>query len=250
MHKQSAKELVQQRTLSGFGVVLIDKGEGFFTTRQSGRDKVRTGSAFWLFPNVVHSYGPDQAWKERWLLFDGALCSAMAAQGYLDPARAVTYVGHDAEAMAAFGRAWRAYQAGGPHAVALASAALTEFIIRAATAKQAMGGATLRDHIAERAMRILDERAVEGVSPAEIARGLGVPHSTLRRRFSMATGFSLRDYAISVRLRRSQELLVTTKLPIAEVAYHAGFADPFYFTRLFTKRVGMTPSVFRRLGHP
>ena len=55
----------------------------------------------------------------------------------------------------------------------------------------------------------------------------------------------------AMRLERASDMLADPRargLPVADVAYRNGFLDPGYFTRLFRKRFGITPSEWRA-GH-
>jgi methylphosphotriester-DNA--protein-cysteine methyltransferase len=49
-----------------------------------------------------------------------------------------------------------------------------------------------------------------------------------------------------VRLRRASELLITTALPVADVAKRAGFSSTSIFSLAFSQLYGMDPSRFRR----
>ena len=73
----------------------------------------------------------------------------------------------------------------------------------------------------------------------------GERHINLYRLFKEETGKSLQEYLIEFRLRKACELLRTTSYSIGAVACSVGYADPLYFTRLFHKRVGMSPTVYR-----
>jgi transcriptional regulator GlxA family with amidase domain len=135
-------------------------------------------------------------------------------------------------------------------AVPLATAALHELIVRAHAVELGLIGLSARvaDGGVRRAIRYLEAHAAEALGPTDVARALGISYAALRRRFRSHTGFSLQEYAIAVRLRRAKELLYAGEHSVAEVAAACGFADPYYFTRLFTRRVGMSPSRFRREG--
>ncbi|RME70993.1 MAG: AraC family transcriptional regulator, partial [Verrucomicrobia bacterium] len=54
------------------------------------------------------------------------------------------------------------------------------------------------------------------------------------------------DYFNRLKVQRACELLATTTLSIAEIAEQLGFDDPYYFSRLFRKIMGMAPRVYRR----
>lgn len=49
-------------------------------------------------------------------------------------------------------------------------------------------------------------------------------------------------------LQEARRLLRYSAVPVSEISYQLGFADPAYFSRFFTKRTGMPPSQFRLTG--
>jgi len=254
MRQSQERPGCRNRQLPCFGVVLVAEGSGFFHSEATGRQAVHAPCLLWLFPEVAHSYGSAPRWRERWMLFDGAMASAFHRQGFIDPHRAMQALGDGlapADIEGCFARAWQAFTDGGPLAVPLAAAAVHELIVRAhAQHSGLLGGASTDDALVARAVALLDAEATDSISPREIAERLGVAYPTLRRRFRRQTGYSLQDYAISVRLRHARELLHGSELSIGAIAERCGFHDPYYFSRLFTARVGVSPSAFRRHGLP
>ncbi len=63
--------------------------------------------------------------------------------------------------------------------------------------------------------------------------------------FSQEIGESFRDYLNNVRLNYAKELLRTTNIKCAEVAYQSGYNDSHYFSTFFKKKTGFTPQQFR-----
>jgi len=102
------------------------------------------------------------------------------------------------------------------------------------------------EHLAERAQQVIDSLAEQHVSAADVARRLGVSLRSLLFAFRARFGRTPTQYLRDVRLRRAQQLLLTTDLSIAEVAVRTGFRDASYFDRAFKKRFGVTPLIFRR----
>ena len=49
-------------------------------------------------------------------------------------------------------------------------------------------------------------------------------------------------------LQEARRLLRFSAVPVSEISYQLGFADPAYFSRFFTKRTGTPPSQFRQVG--
>lgn len=63
--------------------------------------------------------------------------------------------------------------------------------------------------------------------------------------FSQETGETFIEYLTKVRISKSKELLLTTSLRSADIAYEVGFGDPHYFSYIFKKHTGISPREFR-----
>lgn len=74
----------------------------------------------------------------------------------------------------------------------------------------------------------------------------GVSLAHFRKLFKRETALSPGRYALKIRLQQAAQMLVSTPLPIAEVAERNGFDDIYYFSKLFKKYHGHSPREFRR----
>lgn len=74
---------------------------------------------------------------------------------------------------------------------------------------------------------------------------LAVSTNYLNRCVSAVFNKSAKQVILEVAIMHSQLLLVETTKPIATIAYELEFEDPSYFTRLFKKLVGLTPTAYR-----
>ena len=83
-------------------------------------------------------------------------------------------------------------------------------------------------------------------SLAELAAGVGVHPVTLARAFRRTFGCTIGEYLRRLRIERAAEQLATGTQPLAEIALAAGFADQSHFSNVFRRRVGMSPSAYRR----
>ncbi len=63
--------------------------------------------------------------------------------------------------------------------------------------------------------------------------------------FSQTTGMTFTKYLIDLRMTKARELLFSTSMRSSEIAYAVGYNDPHYFSYLFKKCSGVTPSEFR-----
>src|SRR3546814_13050646 len=73
----------------------------------------------------------------------------------------------------------------------------------------------------------------------------GLPERSFDRRFRKATGMSPLAYVHTLRLEEAKQQLEATRLPIEAVAAECGYEAAGYFSRLFTRRVGLTPANYR-----
>jgi LacI family transcriptional regulator len=109
----------------------------------------------------------------------------------------------------------------------------------------------LDDREAAAAVRFIREHAcdADGLTIDEVADQLAMSRSVLQRRFKTATGRTLHDEILRVRLGRAKELLAATDLPIATVAERLGFKHQEYMGDVFRKRLGVTPAQYRKAHH-
>lgn len=79
----------------------------------------------------------------------------------------------------------------------------------------------------------------------ELASELCVGRVQLNRKVKAITGFKTTEYIHVIRIAKAKEMLDTTALSIGEIALKCGIEDVGYFSTLFRKSVGMTPTAFR-----
>jgi len=80
----------------------------------------------------------------------------------------------------------------------------------------------------------------------QAAQMSGRSPSAVTRLFKKITGKSYKQYQMEFRLQRAAELLLNQPgRTVAEIAISCGFEDPFYFSRIFHKHTGFSPSNYR-----
>jgi len=95
------------------------------------------------------------------------------------------------------------------------------------------------------AKEIVHERLSDSLSLSDVARLLGVHPAHLAKMFRSHYHCTLGDYIRALRLDRASELLVRSEQSLSATALAAGFYDQSHFARLFKRRFGVTPGVFR-----
>jgi transcriptional regulator GlxA family with amidase domain len=82
---------------------------------------------------------------------------------------------------------------------------------------------------------------------SELARELGLPLDKLSAAFLQAVGIRPSAYLKAAQVRRAQQLLRTTAMPLNRIAYTAGFGTRTTFFRAFRRMTGITPAAYRHL---
>lgn len=85
------------------------------------------------------------------------------------------------------------------------------------------------------------------LSSTYIAEKMAVSSSQLNRKLNGITGCSTIGYILLVKLNKAKKMLQNTANSVSEVAYACGFDDPSYFSRVFKKEFGISPSQYQKL---
>lgn len=100
-------------------------------------------------------------------------------------------------------------------------------------------------HSMESSLAFLRHNLDRPVTLAEMARQAGLSESHFSRLFKEQTGHSPLDYFIYLKMQQACALLAVTDLAVKEVSQSVGYGDCYYFSRLFKKVVGVSPSAYR-----
>ncbi len=79
----------------------------------------------------------------------------------------------------------------------------------------------------------------------ELAAQAGQSVSYYSKLFKEQTGQAPMDYFLQLKIRKACDLLNQSEATVAEIASKVGYADPYYFSRLFKKIQGSSPTVYR-----
>lgn len=86
----------------------------------------------------------------------------------------------------------------------------------------------------------------EPLSVTQISKHIGVERRRFAYLFERYTGMTPNHYLTTFRMKRSRELLRIDQYTVAEVAELVGYHDSFYFSRVFKKYNGLSPSDYRK----
>lgn len=79
-----------------------------------------------------------------------------------------------------------------------------------------------------------------------MAREVALSPGQFNRTFKAVFGQTPQQTRIAARLELAKRLLITDSMPVTDICAAAGFASLGTFSHVFTQRIGVAPSVFRR----
>ena len=74
----------------------------------------------------------------------------------------------------------------------------------------------------------------------------GVSQNQLIRDFKKVYGMTPMRFLLNCRLQYAKNLLDTTEMEITEIAFASGFMDSGYFSKMFRRKYGITPTDWKK----
>lgn len=236
------------RILDGYYIVFITNGSGTFESAKTAPQVVEAGTCFILFPGIWHRYKPNPrvGWEEYWVGFNGVYPAQLMTK-FFYPDKPFIKTGLNKELLAAFTQLLTAVsqaQIGYPQLISgitlqvlgiLNNIRLTETVDN-----------NPESIWVSQAVFMLQNQLCENIHMESLVEGFPISYSKFRKSFKRLTGKSPNQYHLDLRLDKAEELLKSTNMTIKEIGYHTGFDSPYYFSRLFKAKFGVSPKAFRR----
>lgn len=103
------------------------------------------------------------------------------------------------------------------------------------------------DNQAQDAAYYMEQNYSRPITMQKVAAYVNFTENYLCSVFKKKYGVPPRQYLVNYRIEMARHILKTSpELSISEVAESCGFNDPLYFTRVFHKKTGLTPTDYRR----
>lgn len=96
-------------------------------------------------------------------------------------------------------------------------------------------------------LEYIQDNYADPITLTGVARKFHFNASYLSSHFTAQNGEGFNEYLNKVRLEKAMELLTTTEKTISDISASVGYSDQSYFTKVFKKQAGISPSQYRRL---
>ncbi len=233
---------------SGYMIHYVLGGKGRF--RKGGKIYyLKEGDAFLICPDELIYYEADRKspWIYTWIGFQG-----VKIREYLNRTSLLSgpvfHYGRDDRIRLCHEKMFEANQLKNNRDLIMNSI-LYEYLFLLASKfpKEQVAAGEKQAVYVEEALKYLEmQYDSSSITVQAVADYLGLDRSYLHRVFRKATGVPPQEYLLDLRIRKSCSLLRQTNLPVAVIALSVGYEDTLYFSRLFKKKKGVSPSDYRK----
>lgn len=109
--------------------------------------------------------------------------------------------------------------------------------------------ATMHEHttvdIVREAQKFIEENFKRDISLDEVSQQVNISPYYFSKLFKKRTGENYVEYVTNIRMKKAKELLRNTNLSIKEICLETGYSDPNYFSRMFRKHEGISPTEYK-----
>lgn len=260
------KDLRKPLIITSCGYYRVDSGPVIKTNRPKGRRDyqllyIAEGKARFYFNNAEtivskgemvlfrpyepqsYFYYPKDKCQVFWVHFTGGEADAILDKYNLPRDKNVFYAGSSPDYRGLFEQMIRELQLCRANYKELLVMFLSHtFILINRHLKEGNKAETL--NFIERSIRFFNENYAKSINIDEYAKSLHISTCWFNRQFKKVTKTTPLQYIVSIRLLNAKMLLETKAYNITETAYAVGYDNPLYFSRLFTKHVGMSPKEY------
>ncbi|HEX8424920.1 AraC family transcriptional regulator [Hymenobacter sp.] len=246
---QYAFEWQHGRVLDEFQLVYISNGQGVFESTDVPPTLVEAGTAFLLYPQVWHRFKPsdDTGWEEFWVGFKGHYAEYLMRQDCFSPQSALMRIGFHAELLNIFTRLIDTLKYEGVAYQQIATCQVIQLLgLVYASALMKESTRSRQEQVIHQARYAIQKNWANTIDFEALSNDFNVSYIWFRKAFKAVMGIPPGQYHLNLKLEKARQMLRETTLSVAEIADITGFESMFYFSRIFKKKVDMSPSEFRR----
>lgn len=231
----------------------VIKGSGFLHTNGK-RYHIHKGESFIIYPDTVVYYYPDKAdpWEYTWVDFVGSEAKKLLSLTAFSPSEPVLPVVDespqsifemlscdDAKPVHSLKSLdyWFCIKSGYLHLI------LAYYIRNYPACEYFNSTVKFTEQIAE----YIDENIhLASMSVDLLTKKFNTSRSTLYREFENLFNLSPKEYINKIRLEKAKKMLKEKTYSIKIIAYSLGYENPMYFSTVFKRNTGLSPSEYRR----
>ena len=244
-------EIRRQTGLNTYVFIYCIKGRGWYELGGIHREVLQ--NQYVILPShTPHSYGADKSdpWTIYWIHFKGELSDCYAS--HADMPRDIKPEMHSriSTRINLFEEIFHTLKAGPTIENLSYASSLFHFYLgslRYINQYRSHSAAEQIDetNIVEAAIHYIKENQEKHLTLGMLAKYTGYSVSHLSAMFKRVTGHAPLSYINIIKMQEACYLLDNTDMKLNQICHKVGIDDPYYFSRLFTKTIGMSPKKYR-----
>lgn len=232
------------RILNEYQCIYISDGYGNFHCM--GKEfRISPGTMILLIPGMRHWYAPDPetGWTEHWVGLRGEYVDELSYRGFISPQTMVRDAGYHQSFICIYNEIIELakLQRSGFQQVIAAQIML----LLSKTDYYTNKNNRFQNHeleMIERAKVMFQEHLFSTLDIESMAESMLVSYKYFRELFKSYTGLSPYQFFLQMKINKAKELLSEGNFSVKEVSFKLAFDNPYYFSRLFKKKTGVSPS--------
>ena len=222
----------------------VISGKGLYTCKDTTYH-VQAGDLFVVFPNQVVSYRAEEQdpWQYCWVGFNGTEAKRLMDLTPFRPDCLILSLHNDAilQALTEIYEAWGNKPTDELNMIGKLYLFLSQLV---GLQQEVREENNITSVYIENALKYIQYNYSHSIDITSIADSIGISRSHLYRAFIKHLGISPNDYITRFRINRACSLLRNSDLTISNIANSVGYDDPLYFSRVFKKVKGVSPSMY------
>lgn len=233
---------------SGYMIHYIYKGKGTFTCEGKAYT-LSEGNFFFIEPDIEIKYEADQKdpWTFYWIGFRGALVKDYLQRTIISRRNPIFTEVDSAEIKDIIGEIIEISFIHQDNDLLL-NAKLLEILYHLTTVFPVTDELTQnskKSNLFVEAFQFIRNNYEQNIRISELAQRMSVDRTYLHRIFMNEIDMGPKEYLTKVRIRKAQDLLRQSELPIKTISVSVGYENPQQFARVFKQETGFSPREYR-----
>ena len=251
-YRVHSRPVISTERLNGrkdYQLLYIAKGKGYFDGPLGQETVITEGNMILFRPGEIQYYyyhAPDKT-EVYWVHFTGRMVEGILDNYEMPNAEKVFYTGASPDYAWLYKQMIQELQLCRPNYEELLALYLRHIFIQINRyIKEGLKKSSDVQNEIERAAHYFNEHYNEPLSIDDYAASRHMSTCWFIRNFKQILKVTPMQYILSLRMSNAQSLLETTEYNISEIAEAVGYDNSLYFSRLFHKHIGVSPSEYRK----
>ena len=237
--------------ISQFVFIYCIEGAGWFRVGEQ-EYAVKANQYFILPAGAPHAYGSDEnnPWTIYWIHFKGKLASYFAGQAARPIEIKPSVQSRISNRNDLFEEIFRTLEMGYSHENLLYACSAFHYYLGSLRYlqqyREAVRTESDTNDIVTAAIHYMKENLEKKLTLADLATHIGYSPSHFSVLFSKRTGYAPLTYFNQLKIQQACQLLDFTDMKVNQICYKIGIEDTYYFSRLFSKIMGMSPRDYKK----